>query len=91
MVNKDIIIAQLLQQNQQQADQIRLLTEQNLQLHSEVQQLKEKIDPMDSFCQDQSRAFTNGMEIKHLIDDLIMELGCNEVKNKQIEELLELI
>ncbi len=36
MVNKDIIIARLL-------EQVQLLTEQNLQLHSEVQQLREKI------------------------------------------------
>ncbi len=36
MVNKDIIIERLMEQNQ-------LLTEQNLQLYAEIQQLKEKI------------------------------------------------
>ena len=40
MVNKDAIIAQLLQQNQQQADQIRLLTEENQKLRERIARLE---------------------------------------------------
>jgi len=40
VVNKDAIIAQLLQQNQQQADQIRLLTEENQKLRERIARLE---------------------------------------------------
>ena len=43
MTNKDVIIAQLLRQNEQQTNQIRLLTEQNIKLHTENQELRERI------------------------------------------------
>lgn len=40
MVNKGIIIAQLLRQNEQQAEQIRLLTEENQQLRERIARLE---------------------------------------------------
>ncbi|RKY07191.1 MAG: hypothetical protein DRP56_06135 [Planctomycetota bacterium] len=40
MTNKDVIIAQLLQQNAQQADPIRLLTEENQQLRERIARLE---------------------------------------------------
>lgn len=40
MTNKDIIIAQLLQQNEQQAEQIRLLTKENQQLRERIARLE---------------------------------------------------
>jgi len=43
MTNKDVIIARLLRKNEQQASQIQLLTEQNLQLHAKNQKLRERI------------------------------------------------
>lgn len=48
MVNKDIIIARLL-------EQVQLLTEQNLQLHSEVQQLREKIARLEKNSSNSSK------------------------------------
>ena len=48
MVNKDTIIAQLLRQNEQQADHIRLLTEQ-------VQQLQEKIARLEKNSSNSSK------------------------------------
>ena len=40
MVDKDIIIAQLLQQNEQQPEQIRLLTEENQKLRERIARLE---------------------------------------------------
>jgi len=40
MTNKDVIIALLLRQNEQQADQIRLLTEENLKLRERIARLE---------------------------------------------------
>lgn len=40
MTNKDVIIAQLLRQNKQQADQIRLLTEENQNLREKIARLE---------------------------------------------------
>jgi len=40
MTNKDVIIAQLLQQNAQQAEQIQLLTEENQQLRERIARLE---------------------------------------------------
>jgi len=40
MTNKDVIIAQLLRQNQQQAEQIQLLTEENQQLRERIARLE---------------------------------------------------
>jgi len=40
MINKDVIIAQLLRQNKQQADQIRLLTEENQNLRERIARLE---------------------------------------------------
>jgi len=40
MVDKDVIIAQLLRQNEQQADQIRLLTEENQKLRERIARLE---------------------------------------------------
>ncbi len=40
MTNKDVIIAQLLRQNKQQADQIRLLTEENQNLRERIARLE---------------------------------------------------
>ena len=40
MTNKDIIIAQLLRQNEQQAEQIRLLTEENQKLRERIARLE---------------------------------------------------
>jgi transposase len=40
MVNKDVIIAQLLRQNEQQSDQIRLLTEENQHLRERIARLE---------------------------------------------------
>ena len=48
MVNKDVIIAQLLRQNKQQAEQIRLLSE-------EVQQLREKIARLEKNSSNSSK------------------------------------
>jgi len=48
MTNKDVIIAQ-------QAKQIQLLTEQNLQLHTEVQQLREKIARLEKNSSNSSK------------------------------------
>ena len=42
VVNKDAIIAQLLQQNQQQAEQIQLLTEENQKLRERIARLENK-------------------------------------------------
>jgi len=48
MLSKDIIIERLIEQN-------RLLTEQNLQLHSEVQRLKEKIARLEKNSSNSSK------------------------------------
>ena len=40
MTNKDVIIAQLLRQNEQQAEQIRLLTEENQRLRERIARLE---------------------------------------------------
>ena len=40
MVDKDLIIAQLLRQNEQQAEQIRLLTEENQKLRERIARLE---------------------------------------------------
>ena len=40
MINKDVVIAQLLQQNAQQAEQIRLLTEENQKLRERIARLE---------------------------------------------------
>ena len=55
MINKDVIIARLLRQNEQQADQIRLLTEQNLQLHTENQKLRERIARLEKNSSNSSK------------------------------------
>ena len=48
MINKDVIITRLL-------EQVQLLTEQNLQLHSEVKQLKEKIARLEKNSSNSSK------------------------------------
>ena len=55
MTNKDVIIAQLLRQNEQQANQIGLLTEQILQLHNENQELRERIARLEKNSSNSSK------------------------------------
>lgn len=74
MTNKDVTIVQLLRQNEQQADQIQLLTEQNLQLHSEVQQLKEKIARLEKNSSNSSKPPSRGVQIL-ILHNLFYNLG----------------
>ena len=55
MTNKDVIIAQLLRQNEQQAEQIRCLTEQNQKLTEDNQKLRERIARLEKNSSNSSK------------------------------------
>jgi hypothetical protein len=55
MTNKDVIIAQLLRQNEQQSKQIRLLTEQNQKLSEDNHKLHERIARLEKNSSNSSK------------------------------------
>lgn len=55
MLNKDVIIERLMEQNQQQADQIQLLTDEKQQLREHIKLLEEKIARLEKNSSNSSK------------------------------------
>ena len=76
MTNKDVIIAQLLRYNEQQAEQIRLLTEENQQLRERIVRLEKKLLETDSFSvafEPQYNTYNGRTNLQFVLNDIQFE------------------